>query len=95
VNVVSREKDVKGVLGKVALGEADAGFVYRTDARAADSSVRTIELPRAVQPPIEFQAVVITGTEHERAAERLIARLLSGEGQRMLADAGFLPAKRD
>ena len=45
---VSQEPDVKGIVGKLALGEADAGFVYATDVRAASSRLLAIPLPQAV-----------------------------------------------
>ena len=45
---VSLEPDVKGIVGKVALGEADAGFVYRTDVRPVAGKVRAITLPAGV-----------------------------------------------
>ncbi len=49
--VVSQERDVKAIATKVALGTADAGFMYATDARAVASQVRIISLPVWAQPP--------------------------------------------
>jgi molybdate transport system substrate-binding protein len=86
---VSREPDVKGVVGKVALGEADAGFVYATDARAAAGRVRALELPAAAQPPIAYElAVVAAGGQRERA-RAFVERVLGEEGRAALAEAGF------
>ncbi|MGH2997650.1 MAG: molybdate ABC transporter substrate-binding protein [Gaiellaceae bacterium] len=88
-NVVSEEEDVKGVLGKVALGEADAGFVYATDAKAAGDEVRAVELPDAVQVPIRYPAAVVRETGDHDAAEEFV-RLLTGErGRQALRRAGF------
>ena len=88
-HVVSEEEDVKGVLGKVALGEADAGFVYATDARAAGDDVRVIELPMAFQTPIEYPVAVVTTTSREDDARAFVELLLSDQGRRVLAGAGF------
>lgn len=90
-NVVSNEADVKGVLGKVALGEADAGFVYATDAAAAGDEVRVVELPAGAQPPIEYQIAVVAASERKAAAEAFIRKLLGAEGRKTLAAAGFVP----
>ena len=49
-NVVSRESDVRSVLSKVALGEADAGFVYSTDARTVPGKVAVLKIPAWAQP---------------------------------------------
>jgi molybdate transport system substrate-binding protein len=49
---VSQEPDVKGIVGKLAVGEADAGFVYATDVRAASGRLRAIPLPKRAQPTI-------------------------------------------
>jgi molybdate transport system substrate-binding protein len=62
-NVVSNEDDVKGVAGKVALGEADAGFVYATDVTPVADRVRAFELPDGAQPRIEYQVAVVTGSD--------------------------------
>ncbi len=89
-NVVSNEDDVKGVVGKVALGEADAGFVYATDAATAGDDVRVIELPKGSQPPIEYQIAVVTGSKNKEAAEAFVQKVLASRGQQALESAGFL-----
>jgi molybdate transport system substrate-binding protein len=90
-NVVSNEPDVKAVVSKVSLGEADAGFVYATDAATAADDVRVIELPEGSQPPIEYQIAVVNDSENQDAAQAFVDDVMGGEGQRRLADAGFLP----
>jgi molybdate transport system substrate-binding protein len=87
--VVSEEQDVKGALGKVRLGEADAGFVYATDARAAGSDVRTVELPAAIQATVRYPVALVNRAEHEEQARRFVARLRGEPGRRLLRDAGF------
>ena len=89
--VVSEEEDVKGVLGKVRLGEADAGFVYATDARAARAAVRTIELPATVEADVRFPVAVVRSTDRREAAREFVALLLSPRGQKLLRAAGFGP----
>jgi molybdate transport system substrate-binding protein len=88
-NVVSNEDDVKGVAGKVALGEADAGFVYATDVTAVDDRVRAIELPENAQPPIEYQVAVVTASDDPDAARAFVELLGTPAGQDALAQAGF------
>ena len=89
--VVSEEEDVKGVLGKVRLGEADAGFVYATDARAAGTAVRAIELPAAIQAVVRYPVAVVGSSGRREEAEEFIALLLSSRGQDLLRQAGFAP----
>jgi len=88
-NVVSNEDDVKGVVGKVTLGEADAGFVYATDARVAGEDVTVVELPEGSQPSIEYQIAVVVGSEKE-AAEAFVELVLGDEGREQLEAAGFI-----
>lgn len=85
---VSEEDDVKGVLSKVELGEADAGFVYATDAVGRDR-VNVIEVPATAQPQIEYAVAVVVESERRDAARRFVERLLGPEGRTRLADAGF------
>jgi molybdate transport system substrate-binding protein len=90
-NVVSNEQDVKGVLGKVASGEADAGFVYVTDARAAGDDVRAIALPPDAQADVRYPIAVVAGTKNGSAADAFVRLVLGDEGRRVLQAAGFGP----
>ena len=89
--VVSEEEDVKGVLGKIRLGEVDAGFVYATDARAAGSTVRVIELPAAIQAEVRYPVAIVRAKKRRKDAERFVELLLSPRGQEVLREAGFAP----
>ena len=86
---VSQEPDVKGIVGKLALGEADAGFVYATDVRAPAARLVAIPLPRRAQPTIRYEVAVVKGTRNRAGAFELIADLLGVDGRRELARAGF------
>ena len=88
-NVVSNEDDVKGVAGKVALGEADAGFVYATDVTPVTDRVLAIERPNDAQPPIEYQVAVVVDSDDEDAAAEFVEKLLGAEGRAALERAGF------
>ncbi len=89
-NVISNEDDVKGVAGKVALGEADAGFVYATDVTPVADRVLAVELPDDAQPPIEYQAAVVVGTDDEAGARAFVEALRSLRGREALEQAGFV-----
>ena len=89
-NVVSNEDDVKGVAGKVALGEADAGFVYATDVTPVEDRVLAFELPDDAQPPIEYQVAVVAESTDKDAAIAFIEQLRSDEGREALENAGFV-----
>jgi molybdate transport system substrate-binding protein len=88
-NVVSEETDVKGILAKVALGEADAGFVYVTDARTAAAQLRNVALPAWAQPPVRYEIAVVKASSHRAAARAFVARVLSARGRALLKHAGF------
>lgn len=92
-NVVSQEPDVKGVVGKVALGEADAGFVYLTDARAAASQLRSIAIPTFAQPKVRYEIAVVKASRNRAAARTFVNRATGPRGRAVLKAAGFrLPA---
>jgi molybdate transport system substrate-binding protein len=86
---VSEEEDVRGVLGKVALAEADAGFVYATDARAAEGDVRAIELPASIQARVEYPIALVREADDAEEAREFVSGLFSREGRRLLRQAGF------
>jgi molybdate transport system substrate-binding protein len=93
-NVVSQETDVKGIVSKVALGEADAGFVYRTDARPVAGHTRTITLPGWAQPPIRYEIAIVKSSAHAAAARAYLKKVTSTRGRKLLAAAGFGLPKR-
>jgi molybdate transport system substrate-binding protein len=88
---VSQETDVREVLSKVVLGEADAGFVYATDARTVKGKVGVIGLPKSAQPRVLYAAAAVKSGKHLQAAKRWIRRLLTERAQTKLRAAGFLP----
>jgi molybdate transport system substrate-binding protein len=90
-NVVSRELDVRSVLAKVTLGQADAGFVYATDARTERGKVRVVRIPASAQPSVAYAVAVVSASRHKAAARAFVARLLGKAGQATLARFGFLP----
>ena len=94
-NVVSQETDVKGIVAKVVLGEADAGFVYATDAKAAGSKLRVVVLPGWAQPPIRYELALVKASGKQKAGRAFVKRVLSARGRQMLKRAGFgLPKAR-
>ena len=86
---VSQEPDVKGIVGKLAFGQADAGFVYATDVRAASSRLIAIPLPARSQPTVRYEIAVVKDTKNRAGALELIADLLGEDGRRELKQAGF------
>ena len=85
VKPLSLEQDVKGVVTKVRLGEADAGIAYVTDVKAANGAIAGIDLP-----PIS-NSYPVAVVKDSSDATGFVAFLLSPEGQSLLASYGFLP----
>ena len=88
-NVRSEEPDVKGVVGKLAQGAADAGFVYATDVEAAGDDLRAIRLPAELDPVATYGAGVVSDSEHREDAEAFVAGLVDGRCHDALIAAGF------
>ncbi|MER5307518.1 molybdate ABC transporter substrate-binding protein [Streptomyces sp. NPDC002773] len=89
VKPVSQEPNVRAVLSKVELGEADAGLVYRTDAESAEDKVDAVEIPDAQNAIAAYPAATIKDSENAAAAAAFVAWLSSPEAQKIFQDAGF------
>lgn len=88
-NVVSEETDVRSILAKVALNEADAGFVYATDVRSAAGRARGIALPGRALPRIRYELAVVRSTTSLSDARAFVRRVQGPAGRRALRQAGF------
>jgi molybdate transport system substrate-binding protein len=88
-NVVSQTTDVTQTVAEVALGQADAGFVYITDARAAGGKVSVVGLPARAKPGAKDYIAVVKSSHHPAAAKAFVALILSPAGQAKLRAAGF------
>jgi molybdate transport system substrate-binding protein len=89
-NLVSEEPDVKSIVGKVALGEADAGFVYRTDVQPVRDRVRAILIPARGQPKVRYELAVVGSSRNKAAARAWVRMILTNvRARRLLRQAGF------
>ncbi len=85
-NVRSNEPDVKGVVGKLTQGAADAGFVYRTD---LVDGLKAVTLPQDLQPVVEYGAAVVKGAKQPDLAKQYLDGLTDGPCADALRSAGF------
>ena len=89
-NVVSNESDVKAVLAKVALGEADAGVTYVTDlTKDVRGQVTALPFPAMARVTARYPIALIRGTPHESVARSFIELVQSSKGRRILKSYGF------
>lgn len=90
-NLVSNEEDVKAVIQKVVLGEADVGIVYATDvtAQVADR-VQVVDIPDPVNVVASYVVAVVASSDDPALARSFVSFLL-GPGQAVLRRYGFLP----
>src|SRR5262245_18132223 len=93
-SVVSEEENVKAVVSKVQLGEADGGIVYVSDVTpSVRKAVRTIDIPDPYNVVATYPIGVLKQSGQSAAAEQFIQFITSAEGQALLARHGFLPAE--
>ena len=92
VTPASLEENVKGILTKVALGEADAGIVYRTDILAAGNSVTGVPINDNVNVTTKYLIGALRDSQNQDASQRFIIFLSSEQGQKIFSQFGFGPA---
>jgi molybdate transport system substrate-binding protein len=88
VNPASQEADVKAVLSKVALNEADAGIVYVTDVKAAGAAVEGVAIAPALNVVAEYPIVILKDSQNRAVARAFVSYVLT-DGRRILARYGF------
>jgi molybdate transport system substrate-binding protein len=91
VRPVSEEDDVKSVVTKVSLGEADAGLVYVTDVTAGGDRVEGVDIPTGQNVTASYPIAVVTASEAQDEARAFVDLVRSAEGQQVLKRHGFLP----
>ncbi len=92
-NVVSGETNVRQVVSKVSLGEADAGIVYATDVTAeVKAKLKTIAIPDTANVLAIYPVALVKGSGSPDGARAFIALLSSPQGQRIMTNQGFGPA---
>lgn len=89
VTPASLEENVKGIVTKVTLGEADAGIVYRTDVTAAGDQAEGVEIPVEFNIIAEYPLVVTKEAPNAEAGQAFVDFVLSEPGQTILASYGF------
>jgi molybdate transport system substrate-binding protein len=91
-NLVSNETNIRQVVTKVELGEADAGIAYYSDT-AAVSDLETIDIPADYNVTAEYPIAPLSQAAHSQQAVEFIQYVLSAEGQAILQKWGFIPVK--
>ena len=91
VKPVSQEQDVKAVVSKVSLGEADAGIAYVTDVTAGGAKVEGVEIPEDQNVIATYPIATVKAAKDQQGAQAFIDLVLAAEGQQVLKEYGFLP----
>ena len=90
VQSVSDEPNVKAVVAKVALGEADAGIVYVTDVASATAPVEAVAIPDEQNVVAIYPIAVLSGGKNSAGGRAFADYVLSAAGQKVLQSCGFL-----
>jgi molybdate transport system substrate-binding protein len=94
-NVVSEEENVRSVVGKVQLGEADAGICYRSDITGSVGRyVKVIEIPESANVIASYPIAVLAKSASADLAREFVESVRSGDGQRTLERFGLIPVTR-
>jgi molybdate transport system substrate-binding protein len=91
VKPVSLEDNVKAVVTKVSLGEADAGIVYVTDVTAGGDKVEGVDIPNDQNVPATYPIATVKASTHQSQAQAFVDMVRSDQGQQVLSSFGFLP----
>jgi molybdate transport system substrate-binding protein len=91
VKPVSQEDNVKAVVTKVSLGEADAGIVYATDVTAGGDKVEGVAIPEELNVLATYPIATVKASQAQDQAQAFMDLVLSAEGQQVLKEYGFLP----
>ena len=91
VTPVSQEDNVKAVVTKVSLGEADAGIVYVTDVTAGGDKVEGVDIPEDQNVIATYPIATVKASKAQDKAQAFMDLVLSAEGQQVLKEYGFLP----
>ena len=88
-NVRSNEPDVKGIVGKLIQGAADAGFVYVTDVNATNGELKAVKLPAELEPNVTYGAAPVAEAQEPELAQAFVDGLTEGDCATALQEAGF------
>jgi len=91
VQPVSQEDNVKAVVTKVSLGEADAGIVYATDVTAGGDKVEGVDIPKEQNVVAAYPIATVKASRTQDQAQAFVDLVRSAEGQGVLESFGFLP----
>jgi len=92
LNIVSQEAKVTDIVTKLELGEADAGFIYTSDAKTAGDKLKSFKLPASAQATATYPIGIVTDSKNAKAAQQWIDLVMSPQGQQVLVSDGFGPA---